>query len=62
MFDRFTLRLIDKAHDSSRSTGASGSATSMHICFAVFWGIKMKNTFDAVNMNTPGSYIGSNKD
>ena len=61
MFDRFALRLINKADNSSRSTGASGSATSMHICFAVFWGIEMKNTFDTVNVDTSSSYIGSNK-
>jgi hypothetical protein len=61
VFDCFALRFVNETHDSSAGTGASSSSTSMHIRFAVFWGVKMKHTFDTINVNTSGSYIGGNE-
>jgi len=61
MFDCFTLRFVNETHNSSGGTSASSSSTSMHIRFAVFWRIEMKNTFDSINVNASGSYIGGDK-
>tara|TARA_B110000003_G_scaffold249585_1_gene262048 strand:+ start:179 stop:397 length:219 start_codon:yes stop_codon:yes gene_type:complete len=62
LFDCFALRFVNETYDGARGTRSSGSSASMHVGFPVFRGVKMKNTFNPIYMDTPGSYISGDED
>ena len=61
LFNRFALRFVNETNNRSGRASSSSSPASMHIRFAVFWRVEMKNALNSIDVDTSGSYIGGDK-